>query len=496
MHDYSKLGFKAGLEIHQQLDIGSKLFCRCPAYLRSDKPNVIIRRRLHPVAGESGEVDIAAAHEASFNKEFIYEGYSDSNCLLEYDDSPPYEISQTALDEALKIALLLNCEIYPVTQIMRKMVIDGSNTSGFQRSVLIAHDGFIETSFGKVRVDTLCVEEDSARIIEKDAGKAVYRLDRLGIPLIEIATAPDMMNPEQVKEAALKIGEILRACKVKRGIGTIRQDVNVSVKGHGRVEIKGFQDPAMMVKTIDKEIERQLLAIKEGKTNGEVRNALDDGTSKFMRPMPGKDRMYPETDLPLLKIGRDKLNALKKNLPKLRHEIKAELKKKGLSDELINLVLDEGLDEFNVLMKVHSNYENQDSQTLGFRKPSRDANLVAKMITLWRNEFATKQKKSFEQIKEVLNEVVLEKVLENVRDGKINDGDVKQVLLKVVNGENVEDALKVERIDENKLEEEIAKIVKEKPGATSGAYMGMIISKLGTGIDKRKAMEILNKSIM
>jgi len=478
MHDYSKLGFKAGLEIHQQLDTG-KLFCHCPGYLRSDEPHFVVKRKLHAVAGESGEVDIAAAHEAALNKEFYYQGYRDSTCLVETDECPPYPISESALDETLKIALLLNCEIYPVSQIMRKTVIDGSNTSGFQRTVLVGHDGWIETSFGKVKIDTLCLEEDAARIIEKDDKKAIYRLDRLGIPLVEIATAPDMMDPEQVKEAALKIGEILRACKVKRGIGTIRQDVNVSVKGHGRVEIKGFQDPAMFVTTVNKEIERQQLGIKEGKVNGEVRKAEEDGSTKFMRPMPGKDRMYPETDLPLLRIGREKLNHLKKNLPKLRHEIKQELKKKGLTDELINLILDYGIDEFMVLMKVYP----------------KDANLVAKMVVLWRNEFASKQKKSFDEIKEILNESVLEKVLEGVRDGKINDGDVKGVLLKIVQGENVENALNVEKVDDNLLEEEIAKIVKEKPGLTSGAYMGMIIGKLGAGIDKRKAMMILNKLV-
>ena len=118
---------------------------------------------------------------------------------------------------------------------MRKTVIDGSNTSGFQRTVLIARDGHIETSYGKVRVATVCLEEDSARVMLREKDKVIYRLDRLGIPLVEIATHPDLHNPEMVKECALKLGEILRACKVKRGLGTIRQDVNVSVSGHDRV---------------------------------------------------------------------------------------------------------------------------------------------------------------------------------------------------------------------------------------------------------------------
>src|SRR3989338_2714264 len=187
--DYVKLGVKAGLEIHQQLDVGGKLFCRCPAFLRSEEPDFLVRRRLHKVAGETGEVDVAVEYEAALKKEFVYQGDNDTTCLVEVDEEPPHLIDERALDEVLKIALLLNCDIYSATQIMRKTVIDGSNTSGFQRTVVIAHHGLIQTSFGDVPIDTICLEEDAARIVERDEKKSVYRLDRLGIPLIEIATA-------------------------------------------------------------------------------------------------------------------------------------------------------------------------------------------------------------------------------------------------------------------------------------------------------------------
>lgn len=477
VYDYAKLGLKAGLEIHQQLDTG-KLFCNCPGYLRNDEPHFSVRRKLHAVAGETGEIDAAVSHEAALDREFIYQGYRDSTCLVELDEAPPYLINDNALDEALKIALLLNCEIYPVTQVMRKTVIDGSNTSGFQRTVLIAYNGFLETSFGKVKIDTICLEEDAARIIEKTKEKAVYRLDRLGIPLVEIATAAELFSPVAIKETALKLGEIIRACKVKRGIGTIRQDVNISIKGHDRVEIKGFQDPAMMIATVDKEIERQLIEIKKGKKEGAVRNALSSGESEFLRPMSGRARMYPETDLPLLKISRDRINSLKKVLPKTKQELKELLKKQGLSDELMNLVLDGNFNEFEVLMKVYD----------------KDANLVAKMIVLWRNEFATKLKKSFEEIKEILTERVLEEVLEVLVAGKISKGDIKNVLWKVANGEMLEKALVVEKFDDHALEEAIMAIVKEKPGMRANAYMGLVIQKI-PGVDKRKAMEILKRVV-
>ena len=206
MADYEKLGLKSGLEIHQQLNT-KKLFCHCPSLLRKDEPDFTVRRKLHVVAGESGEVDIAAAHEAAKDKEFIYEGY-DTTCLVELDESPPREINQEALKVVIQVSLLLNCQVIPITQIMRKTVVDGSNTSGFQRTVLIARDGFIETADGKVGIESVCLEEDAARIIDKEKG--IFRLDRLGIPLIEIATAPDIKTPEQAKETALKISNALK----------------------------------------------------------------------------------------------------------------------------------------------------------------------------------------------------------------------------------------------------------------------------------------------
>ncbi len=151
--NYGELGLKSGLEIHQQLDgDGKKLFCSCPSVLRKDEPDFIIKRKLHAIAGESGNVDAAAEYQSSLNKEFVYQGY-DSVCLVEMDEEPPHEINQNALRIAIEIALLLNCKIVPITQIMRKTVVNGSNTSGFQRTVLIARDGFVETEFGKVGID-------------------------------------------------------------------------------------------------------------------------------------------------------------------------------------------------------------------------------------------------------------------------------------------------------------------------------------------------------
>ena len=479
--DYKEVGLIAGLEIHQQLDT-KKLFCECPSLLRNDAPLFKIKRKLNPVIGESGKIDTAASFEAEKNKEFIYEVY-DTNCLVELDEEPPHKINQEALEIALQIAVLLNCKIFPVTQIMRKTVIDGSNTSGFQRTVLIAHDGFLETSFGKVSVDYLFLEEDAARPsgkIEVDEpgfeNSKTYKLDRLGFPLVEIATGPHMHTPEQIKEAALKIGEILRACKVKRGIGTIRQDVNISIKGSERVEIKGFQDPRMMIVTIDKEIERQKECVKEKKCKKEVRRANPDGSSTFLRPMPGESRMYPETDCELLIIGRELINKVKENLPKLRSEMQGYLQELGMNDELIRLVLDENkIEDFKVLKEKYDNL-----------------NLIAKMLTLFPKEISVKQNLQLEKVYNILNADVLERILKEIEKGNLQEQDIRLVMEKLAKNESFEEAVKKEKIN---LEEEIKLIMKEKPNLSINAYMGLIMAKFRGKVSGGEIMSELKKFV-
>ncbi len=467
---------KSGLEIHQQLDTG-KLFCRCPSILRKDPADWIVRRKLHAVAGEFGDVDIAARHEVEKGAEFVYEGYKDTCCLVEYDEQPPLEIDKEALKIVMQIALLLNCEILPVSQIMRKTVLDGSNTSGFQRTALIARNGFVETSFGKVGIQTVMIEEDAARKISDDGKQVVFRLDRLGIPLIEIATAPDMSNAEQIKETALYIGELIRTVNVRRGLGTIRQDLNISVGEHPRVEIKGFQDPAMMIKTVELEAERQIAEGKNGKP--EVRKANPDGTTSFLRPMPGAARMYPETDLPLLKISKQMTDEIKKTLPKLKSkaEHKEELKKKGLSDELISQLLGSGmLKEFEALIKI-----------------CNIPNLVAKSLLIFPKEIASH--KDIKNVEEIITLDAIETVLQNVASGKISEQDVKKVLEKLAEGISLQEALKLEKVDLRHMEAEIAKIVKEKPGLSLGAYMGLVMKSFAGKVDGNQAMQILKKLV-
>ncbi|MCC4768386.1 MAG: Glu-tRNA(Gln) amidotransferase subunit GatE [Methanosarcina vacuolata] len=258
-YDYSELGLKAGLEIHQQLDSKEKLFCRCPTLIRDVKDSDFeFFRYLRATESEMGEKDRAAVEQTKIRRKYIYKAY-DTTCLIENDEEPPRELNKEALDISLGIAKLFNMKPVDQMHVMRKIVVDGSNTSGFQRTAFLASDGFIETSQGRCGIDSLCVEEEAAQKVEEIGDSIIYSLDRLGIPLVEIATAPDIKSPRQAREVAEQIGMFLRSTgKVKRGLGTIRQDVNISIAEGARVEIKGVQALDLIEDIVRREVERQL----------------------------------------------------------------------------------------------------------------------------------------------------------------------------------------------------------------------------------------------
>ncbi len=254
---YDKIGFKCGLEIHLQLNTDKKLFCNCPNRRSRDFP-ITIARKIRPSAGELGKMDAAALQEFLRERKFSYLINPETSCLVEADEEPPREINRDALMVALSIAKALNCAIPDYIFVMRKVVADGSAVSGFQRTALIGMNGRMETKSGGVRIASLSLEEDSAA----PAGEgAAYRLDRLGVPLIEIGTEADIKNPEQAKQAAEHIGTMLLGNRL-RGIGAIRQDINVSIKGGARVEIKGMQELGAIEAVIENEIRRQQDLIK------------------------------------------------------------------------------------------------------------------------------------------------------------------------------------------------------------------------------------------
>jgi glutamyl-tRNA(Gln) amidotransferase subunit E len=601
--DYQKIGLKCGIEIHQQLE-GKKLFCNCPTLLRDDKPDFELRRKLRASAGESGKIDIAAKQEQIRNKTFVYQGYSDTTCLVETDSEPPHALNQNSLYTTLQLSKLVNANVSPVVQVMRKTVVDGSNTTGFQRTALIARNGELETSAGIVRIDNISLEEDACKIVSETETEKIYKLDRLGIPLIEIGTAPDIKTPEQAQETAKKLGMLLRSLpNVKRGLGTIRQDVNVSIKGGNRIEAKGAQDLRMIPTLVNLEIKRQeellkikeelkkiklnefkiyditkllskseakviesaikikgkILAIKLEKFSGligrelqpnyrvgsefsgrakikagvkgifhsdelpnygitkdevnlvktelkckdkdafvlvaalenkakialsavyeraeelflrvpkEVRKAEANGLTSFMRPMPGASRMYPETDVPLIKPDPHSVE-----LPELISEkAKRYQKKFGLNPDMANHVAKSNYIElFEELVKKYPKF-----------KP---AFIVDTLISM-----PIEIKKKYQLDSSKLTDDNYRDLFKYLHEDKIHKDIILDVLIDMI--KNKFDLQNYESLATEDIHDVIKEIVSKNPDAPFGALMGQCMKALGGKVSGKVISEELKK---
>ncbi|MDG6218151.1 MAG: Glu-tRNA(Gln) amidotransferase subunit GatE [Candidatus Thermoplasmatota archaeon] len=263
---YQDLGLRCGLEIHQQLLTEKKLFCRCKAVLHNDMPSSTILRHMRPTLSELGEYDGTALMEFKTKKNVTYQLYDDTVCTYEMDDTPPFSINQQALDISLEIALLLNCSIVNEIHISRKQYLDGSIPTGFQRTGIIGIEGYVQYKNRKIKIIQLGLEEDACREVTDKGHTIVFKTDRLSIPLVEVVTYPDIKTPCEAAEVAHLIGRVLRSTgKVRRGLGSIRQDVNVSINGGTRVELKGVPKIKYIKNAVAHEAGRQkaLLDIRD-----------------------------------------------------------------------------------------------------------------------------------------------------------------------------------------------------------------------------------------
>lgn len=473
--NYSNLGFKSGLEIHAQLDVG-KLFCSCPSALRKEKPDFIIKRELRPLAGETGEIDIAAAFEKTKQLYYLYEGYNDSVCEVELDESPPKEVNPEALKQALIVAKMFHCTIPDVLQVMRKTVVDGSNTSGFQRTVLIGTDGWINVKGKRIGINYVILEEDAARRITEDKRSVTFRLDRLGIPEFEIVTAPDMKTPEEVMEVAAAIGSALRSTgKMMRGIGTIRQDVNISIKGHERVEMKLIQDLKLIPKYIDAEIERQ---IKEKKEVQHTRNVKPDFSSKFLRPLPTAARMYPETDLPLIKITDKMISSVK-----IPEALEVKLKRYlglGLPEDIAKQIIKtEQAELFESFVEA---YRKKVSPTLIASTMTSSIKEVKRKLGL----------ESFEPDEQLLDRIFLGLAGGDKSTPRLVKESVLDILTDVAGGRELDEVLSSYKVlSDAELKKEIEKLKKQFSSAPKDKLVGIIIGKLRGRGDPKKIIKLL-----
>ncbi|NOR84858.1 Glu-tRNA(Gln) amidotransferase subunit GatE [archaeon] len=607
--DFEKLGLKCGVEIHRQLNT-KKLFCDCESTLK-DEPIGKIVRNLRALAGETGVIDVSALEETKKEKMFEYKMYDHESCLVELDEEPPHNLREEALDIALLISLIFDAEIPKEVQVMRKTVVDGSNTGGFQRTAIVGIDGTLKTSFGSVGITNISIEEDSCQILGEKGHTKIFGLNRLGIPLVELGTTPDIKTPAQAKEVSEKIGMILKSTgMVKRGLGTIRQDVNVSIKAGARVEVKGAQDLKMIPTLVTLEASRQntLVEIKDelnqigmkelvpkmieateifkkndsrivkgqeifaSKIKGfsgrfkakltmhrtlgneianyarvkagvkgmihsdedlkkygfveefkklrellkakdsdlvfivaakkdvakktvdavcdrinklltgvieETRRALPNGDSEYMRPIPGAARMYPETDVPPIEITKKRLSELKNNLPEM------------LEDKVVRFQKELGLNSEIAGQIVASNYLTLFEKLLKLKIDARD---IANIL---------------------LNVIPELKKRDNVDVSKITNSNIEAVVLKLVNGEIIKDAVPIilkETISGNDVdsiivsknlsaisEKDATKIIKEiiskEKTHNLKTTVGLAMGKLRGRIENRKIFEIVNREL-
>ena len=610
--------FICGIEIHQQLNT-KKLFCSCESELSEEGTSAYFRK-LRPTAGESGVVDRAAAAESMKQKGFRYQTPPRVSCLVELDEEPPNAVDEDALDIALTFAAMANAKIIDEIYFMRKIVVDGSGPAGYQRTAMVAVDGHIDVNGKKISIGTVCLEEDSARKIEEKDGETTYRLDRLSIPLIEIATGPDIRTPEEAMEVALRIGTMLRATKrVKRGIGTIREDINVSIPGGPRTEIKGAQELRLLPTYVENEVQRHMMlneikaillsrkvsidneltdvtelfrecpskviksaisdkgkvlairlrgfagvlngnngklrlgsemaqrartkgvkgifhsdelpaygieqnyvdalkkslglkdkddafvicAEKENKAKAaleavierakealvavpeETRDPQPDGTSRYMRPLPGAARMMLDTDVPPIRISKEKLKKIYDNLPELPEKTEKRLiSKYGINAQQARQIVREG---------------NEDI----FEKIAKDKEMVSVAATTFLSTFTEMEREGISA--EAISESSMIEVFAALKASKFAKEALPSLFREIAKGIPLNEAISklgVSSMDEKEARKIISSIVserkafvKEKGMASVGPLMGPVMEALRGKIDGKKMNEILTEEI-
>lgn len=618
--DYRTLGLKVGIEIHQQLSTG-KLFCECDSTLLDEHESEFVRR-LRPTQSEMGEIDKAALEEAERKLQFRYQTVGCS-CLVEADEEPPHNANSLAIEAALEMSLLLGATPVDEIHFMRKIVIDGSNTCGFQRTALVATGGHLEVGDKRVTIPSICLEEDAARKISEEESEVTYRLDRLGIPLIEIATGPDISTPDEARQVAFRLGTLLRATrKVRRGIGTIREDLNISIPGGARVEIKGAQELKLVPVYVETEVKRQLallevmdalrrrgaakiepdvvdasdlfasskcrvistamslggtiLGVKLPKFAGtlaktdegvtrlgselaaharvagvkglfhsdelpgygvteaeveelrerldlesddafaiiaddetraraalirvvaranvaidgvpeETRDPLPDGTTVYSRPLPGKHRMYPETDVPPICVNETVLEGIRLNMPELPEEkVDRFTEEFGISPDQAMALIDDGLDdEFELLADLLGNAQVVARIFLQVLPELSKDGLDTTLITM----------------------DVLKTLLEKLREGAFAKEAIPDVLAWMIRNEDANvmraiDGLGISKVGKDAVNEVCDRIVQEREDfirergeASLGPLMGIAMRELRGKADGKVISEVLTERI-
>jgi len=608
---------KVGLEVHRQLDTAHKLFCDCPTILTTAPPTIRFQRRLRPTQSELGQIDPAVLFEFHRGRTVIYEADNDTSCLVEMDEEPPHPLNPEAVDVSLMISLLFKAVTMDEVHIMRKVVIDGSNTTGFQRTSIIALNGHLDVEGKRIPIQQVSLEEDAGRKMAEAKNSVTFQLDRLGVPLIEITTGPVIQNPEDASKIALAIGRVLRATrKVKRGLGTIRQDLNISIAKGSLIEIKGVQELELVSKVVELEVKRQLtlLEIRDelhkrgvhaqdlgdhiidlteilksskskiiqsalqkggkvlgvrltgfnnllgrelipnvrfgtemskragfwGKVGGifhsdelpaygiekpekeqvalrlecsqndafvivcddeksgrdalqavsdrarealvgvpeETRTANPDGTTSYMRPRPGAARMYPETDVPPVKVTPHRLEKIRSNLPKMQEELTKELTARygigqKLAEQLVNSEYSSIFEEIVTSSKITA--------------PTYVATILTESLKSLEREKVPVANHSEKQLKAAFD------LVEKGKTAKESVPEIHKWLAQhpEADPQSAVQDLKLGMLSRTELEEIIRKLVSENRPASMGKLTNLVMGEVRGRADPKLVIELL-----
>ncbi|MBI2545356.1 MAG: Glu-tRNA(Gln) amidotransferase subunit GatE [Candidatus Aenigmarchaeota archaeon] len=479
--NYKSVRLKAGLELHQQLNTKHKLFCKCPTEMKAKTNHSAIIRKQHVVRSELGEADTAAQFEFLRDRTFHYQIFPEEVCLVCVDEEPPHELNREALDIALQVALLLNCETIPTElHVMRKIVIDGSTPMGFQRTVVVGMNGHIGFKGKRIPITQITLEEDAGAIVEEKGGNVTFRLNRIGVPLVEIDTGIlEGFGPAELQEIAYIIGIMVRSTgKTKQGIGAIRQDMNVSIRNGQRVEVKGIQELSLLSKVVEFEVQRQM---KEH-AKPETRGANQDGTTRFLRPLSGSNRMYPETDIPPFVISKQHLEELKKSLPEpLIHKLERFKSKFKLSNSLAEEIMEsEYLSLFEKIME----------------KVKADPTIVANTFTSIIKDLVRREKVEINRIYEHR----FFELFEHLADKKIIKESIPEIIKYLASypQDGVSDAVKelnLRPLTASEVKDIANSILSEQPNIQFEKLYGIVMSKVRGKIDSQEVMHIVKSLI-
>ncbi len=436
-----------GLEVHVQLNTRTKLFCSCPVEEEAE-PNTNV-----------------------------------CEICLGYPGSKP-KLNKRALELATKIAKALNCKIRPRILFSRKVYFYPDLPKNYQitqNDTTLGYGGYIELSNGKkIRIRELHIEEDPAKIVEHKDNYILLDFNRSGTPLVEIVTEPDFENIDEVREffkKLLAILDYLDAFDPNKGV--IKADVNVSVEGGGRVEVKNVMGIKNIEAAINYELTRQREIVKAG---GKVERETRHFREKSKKTIPARKKEFEEdygyifdTDLPYYEVPEVEL-------PKMPWEVKDELISLGVKPNIAEAIA--------FYSKDHG---------LGFLELAKRNKEIANELAKWYQVFFEAEV-SFDQVKPLLNEFV--EAVKWYLEGKLNNQGIRKAILEGLKEGSilkVAERYKLIEIDEKLIEE----VIKDNPKAVNdylsgkknaiNALVGAVMRKTKGRANPQKVRELLEK---